>query len=246
MIPAYCILKVQKMPILHFDSIDFSFDDLLANVRRKNGGREISEEMTTAAAEAYREGMKVLELRSSVEAYGVVECGGGYVALEGRGVGEKLFMGESAGWLAPAAEAAVVLSTAGCGITELMDKYAASGDYLTMYYLDAFGVQALGEISAKARAYVETSAAGRGWGIGPSMQPGSSAGWSVEGQRDLFRLGRGEDIGLSINDSFFLVPHISNSTLIGMGQHYSAATPQSMCGECPRFADCLWRKENVW
>ena len=69
----------------------------------------------------------------------------------------------------------------------LMDKYAATGDYLTMYYIDAFGVQALGEISAKARAYVETAAAGKGWGLGPSMQPGSSAGWGVEGQRDLFR-----------------------------------------------------------
>lgn len=233
------------MSVLRFHGIDFSFDDMLANVRRKNGGREISEEMAAAAAEAYREGMKVLALRSSVEVYSVVECGGGYVALECRGAAEKLFMGESAGWLAPAAEASVVLSTVGGGITELMDKYAATGDYLTMYYLDAFGVQALGEISAKARAYVETAAAGKGWGLGPSMQPGSSAGWGVEGQRDLFRLGRGEEIGLSINDSSFLVPHISNSTLIGIGPHYSAASPQSMCGECPRFADCLWRKENL-
>ena len=233
------------MTVLRFKGIDFSFDDMLANVRRKNGGREISEEMAAAAAEAYREGMKVLALRSSVEAYSVVECGGGYVSLEGCCAAGKLFMGESAGWLAPAAEAVVVLSTAGCGITALMDKYAASGDYLTMYYIDAFGVQALGEISAKARAYVETSAADRGWGIGPSMQPGSSEGWNVEGQRDLFRLGRGEGIGLSINDSSFLVPHISNPTLIGIGPHYSAATPQSMCGECPRFADCLWRKENI-
>ena len=71
------------MTVLRFKGIDFSFDDMLANVRRKNGGREISEEMAAAAAEAYREGMKVLALRSSVEAYSVVECGGGYVSLEG-------------------------------------------------------------------------------------------------------------------------------------------------------------------
>ena len=37
------------MTVLRFKGIDFSFDDMLANVRRKNGGREISEEMAAAA-----------------------------------------------------------------------------------------------------------------------------------------------------------------------------------------------------
>ena len=40
------------MTVLRFKGIDFSFDDMLANVRRENGGREISEEMAAAAAEA--------------------------------------------------------------------------------------------------------------------------------------------------------------------------------------------------
>lgn len=234
------------MTVLRFDSIGFSFDDMLENVRRKNGGRGISQEMADAAAEAYREGAKVLELRSSVEIYLTCAVKGNYIELShGNGKTEKIYVGHSAGWLVPAAEAAVVLSTAGAGITELMDKYGASGDYLTMYYVDAFGVQALAELSAKARAYVEAAAAANGWGVGPSMQPGSVEGWSVEGQRDLFRLGRGEAIGLTVNDSAFLVPHISNSTLMGMGPHYSPDTPSSMCRECPRFSACLWRKENL-
>lgn len=234
------------MVVLRSDSINFSFNEMLANVRRKNGGREISEEMEAAAAEAYREGAKVLDLRSSVEFYQECSVKGDYIEFSQNGEDiEKIDIGPGTGWLMPAVEAAVVLCTAGSGITELMDRYGADGDYLTMYYLDAFGVQALSEVSAKARAYVEAAAAQKGWGVGPSMQPGSVGGWSVEGQRDLFRLGRGADIGLSINDSAFLIPHISNSTLIGVGPHYSLKTLASMCRECPRFADCLWRRENA-
>ncbi len=234
------------MAVLRFDSIDFSFDDMLKNLRQKNGGREVSEEMARAAEEAYREGSKVLDLRSSVEIYGSRDCGKNYIALTRCGAEpERIYIGPKAGYLIPALEAAVVLSSAGAGITDLMNRYGEEGDYLTMYYLDAFGVQALAEVSQKARAFVESAASAKGWGVGPSMQPGSVDGWGVEGQRDLFRLGRGSEIGLDINDSSFLIPHISNSALIGIGPHYSAEKSGSLCRECPRWGDCLWSRENT-
>lgn len=44
--------------------------------------------------------------------------------------------------------------------------------------------------------------------------------WSVRGQSDLYRAGHGEALGLTLNDASFLLPHVSNSALIGIGPHY--------------------------
>ena len=69
-----------------------------------------------------------------------------------------------------------------------MEKYSFEEEYLLMYYLDSFAVKAIGELSELLRRTVEEMAKERGWGVGPSMQPGSVTGWDVSGQSDLYRL----------------------------------------------------------
>lgn len=233
------------MEIVRFDLVGFSWQDMLAAAMKKERRKKVSDDMLMAAQRAYEEGALVLEMQSVFEIYEKKSCRE-YVELSLPVCGtEWIYIGPKASYLAPAEEIAVLLCTVGKPLTDLIHEYAKSEDYLMMYYLDVFGVQVLGEISSKMRSRVKSLALERGWGVGPSMQPGTVEGWSVNGQRDLYRLGHGEKIGLTLNDASFLIPHISNSSIIGMGPHYLESEVDSMCHECPRRNKCLWRRENV-
>lgn len=235
------------MVILSIDKVSFTAEDLVASAKKTGRRRSSSADMQECATKAYDEGAKLLSLRASVEFYdiGDIESGDENINLFTKCTVEPVYIGQSIGYLFPAKTVAVALCTAGRSLVSAMDMYANNGEYLLMYYLDAFGVRALGEMSQKVREYVTAAAIEKGWGVGPQMQPGSVAGWEVSGQRDLFRLAHGEQLGLSLNESCFLIPRISDSLLIGIGPHYDKKQVGSLCSECPRFKECLWRKENI-
>ncbi|MDO5114504.1 MAG: hypothetical protein Q4D58_00265 [Synergistaceae bacterium] len=234
------------MALMKFDGVSFDWQALLDNSRKGGRRRKISDDMAGAARRAYDEGVKVLEMRAVMEIYKKeADDDEGITLSLPDGASERIYIGPRVGYLFPAHETAVLLCSVGEPLVTLMRDYAAAGDHLMMYYLDVLGVRALAEVSARMRAHVESAAKEKGWGVGPSMQPGSVEGWGVQGQRDLYRLAHGERIGLALNEASFLIPHISDSAIIGMGPHYSESRVGSMCHECHRRDKCLWRRENV-
>ena len=234
------------LEIITLRELKFGWEDLAA-ASRKSGRRAAEADISAAARRAYDEGRALLDLRAVYEIYGKEEIAEGCQSLSLRcgDRRENLFIGPRIGYLFPAHEVVIALCTAGDALVQDMKSSAEREDYLMMYFLDSFGVRALAEMSAHLRAEVEGIAAAKGWGVGPSMQPGSVEGWSVRGQADLYRLGHGEALGLTLNDASFLLPHISNSALIGIGPHYKETKVGSMCHECPRHDSCLWRRENM-
>lgn len=233
------------MEILALEKVKLAYEDLIAASARDGGGP--SEEMVSAAKRAFDEGSSLIELRSVFEIYENMETESGSEVLNLCGIDgktERVRIGTKIDYLYPAKETVIAICTAGWAIADAIRSYSDNGDYIMAYYLDSFGVRALSELSSYMRGRVEDIAKEKGWGVGPSMQPGSVEGWDVTGQNDLYRLGHGELLGLSLNDSSFLVPHISNSALIGIGPHYTESKVGSMCHECPRRNECLWRREN--
>lgn len=233
--------------LLTLDKITFKWEDLLGNMK-SSGRREPGPEMLKAVERAYVEGMGLIDPKAAYQIYdveGIEDEKTLKLFLPAENRREKLYIGPRASYLQPAQKAVIGLCTVGPAIVELMEKYSLEEEYLLMYYIDAFAVRALAEISEHLRRTVEDISKEQGWGVGPSMQPGSVVGWEVSGQRDLYRLGGGEAIGLSINDSHFLLPRISDSTIIGMGPGYRNVKVGSMCHECVRRDTCQWRRENV-
>ena len=233
--------------LITLDKITFTWEDLIANMKGK-GKRGPGPEMIEAAERAYKEGAGLLDLKAVYEVFdveGIEEDKTLKLYLPAEDIRENLYIGPRVGYLEPAKKAVIGLCTAGAPIVQTMEKYASKEEYLLMYYIDAFAVKALGELSELLRRTVEEMAAEKGWGVGPSMQPGSVTGWEVSGQSDLYRLGKGETIGLCVNDSHFLLPRISNSTIIGTGPGYRDMKVGSMCHECVRKDTCIWRRENV-
>ena len=233
--------------LLTLDKINFVWEDLTANMRA-SGRRKPNTEMLEAAERAYNEGINLLELKAVYELFDVEdikENGSINIYPPNEDRKENLYIGPKVSYLEPAKQAVIALCTAGPKIVEAMEKYSLEEDYLSMYYIDAFAVRALGELSELLRSTVEMMAKEKGWGVGPSMQPGSVTGWDVSGQSDLYRLAQGASIGLSVNDSYFLLPRISTSTIIGIGPDYKDIKVGSMCHECVRRETCQWRRENV-
>ena len=232
--------------LITLDKITFTWEDLIANMKGK-GRRVPGPEMLEAAERAYREGIGLLDLKASCEVFDVegIEEETLILSLPREERSERLYIGPRISYLEPAKKAVTGLCTAGHAIVQAMEKYSLEEEYLLMYYMDAFAVRALGEISELFRRTVEEVANEKGWCVGPSMQPGAVTGWSVSGQSDLYRLAGGDTIGLRINSSHFLLPRISNSTIIGTGPGYKDMKVGSMCHECVRRDTCLWRRENV-
>lgn len=235
------------MKILQYNRICFDYTKLIEHALKKKNNSKVTALMIEAAKSAFEDGMSLLDMRTIIEVYDKENSDEkGYITLSLPGQApQQLYVGpRAAGLLIPATQIVVILSTVGNPIVEAIHNAEKNKEYLKMYYIDTFGVLALGEISGRTRAHIKAMAAKKGWGISPSVQPGAVEGWMTTGQSDLFRLAYGETIGLTINEFSFLVPNISNSTIIGLGPHYAKNTSDLMCEECSNFVRCLWRREN--
>lgn len=234
------------MAIITLDKVSFSCEEVLAKEKEKRKGKKLPEAMEKGAYAAFDKALRLIELKALIETFPIRDISGEFVEIETERGRERFHVGPRvAGLLMPAKEIAAALCTASGRVADKIHQYGAEGENILMYYLDIFAVKALDELAAKVSAHVEERANERGWGVGPLMQPGSAEGWAVTGQKTLFALCQGERLGLSINESSMLAPHISDSLIIGVGPDYANKRVGSLCPECPRYAVCLWRKENV-
>ena len=90
---------------------------------------------------------------------------------------------------------------------------------------------------------LEETAADMGWGVSPSLSPGSLVGWSLRGQRELCGLLPLESIGVELNTHCVLEPHKSTSGIIGLGPGYETNKVGSACKYCALQNTC-WRRRR--
>ena len=124
-------------------------------------------------------------------------------------------------------------------VQELQD----AGDTMAAYMLDSAGVVALGAVGEALRCLVEDTAAELGWGVSPSLSPGSLVGWSLRDQRALCSLLPLEEIGVHLTRYNVLEPHKSASGLVGLGPDYDSAHVGSVCKYCA-LQDTCWRRRE--
>ena len=154
-----------------------------------------------------------------------------------------LKLGPHADLMGKAELALVSVGTIGNELDEHVDELNKSGKLLEAYLVNSVGVVALAEVGRAIRKYAEKEASSRGWGVGASLAPGSLQGWPIEGQFELCVLLSLDEIAVRLNESGVLVPFNSASSLIGMGQGYSARKVGSVCRFCIRAETCWRRRE---
>jgi hypothetical protein len=133
--------------------------------------------------------------------------------------------------------AAVYAVTLGPELDTEASGFAAKGDVLSSVLLDTAGtlVLATASIALIGRIF-NTEAAPRGWAVTPPFGPGQCR-WDLAEQRVLFDLIVPPRIGISLTDTFLMIPKKSVSGLLGIGKpgEISTDTPCQLCDrkDCP-------------
>ena len=154
-----------------------------------------------------------------------------------------LHVGPKADLLQPARKVLVSVGTIGPALEHRVHELNTAREALKAYMLDSAGVVALGSVGEAVRCLAEEKAEELGWGVSPSLSPGSLVGWPLRGQRELCNLLDLGDIGVQLNNHYVLEPHKSASGLIGLGPGYESTSVGSVCKYCALQETC-WRRRR--
>jgi len=251
------------MPILKDITINLTIEELLA----AQGRNEHQPALMAAAEEAIALGRTLFAPVAIYDEFEVRGVAGERVELAVDGAG--LAVGPKADLLAPAKRLLVAVYTIGPALEARVGELYRAGEPLLSYMLDCAGVMALGMIGQRLRLLVEERAAaassnmyvaaassnmyvaaasshvrsGGGWGVSPSLSPGSLVGWPLRGQRELCALLPLADIGVRLNQYCVLEPHKSVSMVVGLGPGYESHEVGSVCHYCA-LRDTCWRRRE--
>lgn len=206
-------------------------------------GRKPSEKILFETRKVLEQVVKLAHPRALYVWVDVAAVRGEQIELVSRdGPGRVLLtVGPHADLMAKAEIALVSAVTIGETLDTKVRALNGEGKPLESYLLDSVGVIALAKTGDAVRAYAESEAALRKWGVSPSLAPGSLHGWSFSEQPLLCSLLLLKEIGLHLNANGVLIPFKSATGMIGLGPGYASSRVASVCQWCTR-ADTCWRR----
>lgn len=238
----------EAMPILTDVPVSMAAEEIIES----RGQRQIRPELLRDAEEAIALGQTLWEPRAVYEWYDVGAVDGQSVTVSlpdraGQGAtkrGATLRIGSKVGLMEGAQRVLVTVATIGPALEERVRDLHNEGQTLKAYMLDSAGVVALGAVGEAIRCLAEETASDLGWGVSPSLSPGSLVGWPLRGQRELCSLLPLESIGVELNSHCVLEPHKSASGIIGLGPGYETNKVGSTCKYCALQKTCWRRRED--
>lgn len=136
----------------------------------------------------------------------------------------------------------VTAATAGESIDGIIKSSFESGDYLRGMIVDAIGSAAVEYINKIYWGRLAREAELQQFGMTSRLSPGTG-GWDIDAQRKIFSCVDGTLAGISLTDSFLMVPMKSTSTMYGLGKGIGIARPEHICSEC-NMKNCAYRMDN--
>jgi hypothetical protein len=141
-----------------------------------------------------------------------------------------------------AKQIAVAVCTIGPQLEQAVGAMFSAGQQVEATVLDGVGSAAVEELSQRACRMFEDMARQRGLMTSSPFSPGEPD-WPLEGQRDLFDLVPGEEIGVTLADTFLMRPLKSLSLVVGIGKNLSAGG--SPCEFCSLNQVCRYRERKA-
>jgi len=228
------------MPILQDIPIDLKAEDILALPRK----RQIHPELLQQAEEAIALGQTLWQPLCVYNWVDVRSVNGERATVASSdGTETVLHIGHKADLVTPARRALVGVATIGPALEQKVQELQAAGQGILSYLLDSAGVVALGSAGEALRGLAEEAAGELGWGVSPSLSPGSLVGWSLRGQHELCGLLPLEEIRVRLTNHSVLEPHKSVSGFIGLGPDYDSTRVGSVCKYCA-LQDTCWRRRE--
>ncbi len=179
----------------------------------------------------------LLEPAAAYECYAVKSMNSGQVSLDGNGA--------ICGPLLPAVfpeakELVVIVCTIGSRLERQVTEYSKSGEALRGLILDGIGSAAVDELVSEVLKLITAEVSRRAYEISSPVHPGMS-GFPLAEQRNLLRLVKANEIGVSVTASGLLVPRKSTSMVVGIGPHMTRWTPAEVCARCTLSETCQYR-----
>jgi hypothetical protein len=230
------------MPILQDIPVALTAREIVA----ERGRKDVSSALLADAEEAIALGQTLWQPVAVYDWFEVCDRHGEYVSISPAGDSHSesvLHVGPKADLLAEARRVLISVVSIGLLLERRVRELQSGREHLKAYLLDNAGVVALGAAGEAMRCVAEEAAAGLGWGVSPSLSPGSLVGWSLRGQRELCALLPLHEVGVVLNDHYVLVPQKSASSLIGLGPGYDSAHVGSVCKYCA-LQDTCWRRRE--
>jgi hypothetical protein len=192
-------------------------------------------DLVSVAEEALEKGLPLIEPRIWYENRNVAEVLHSRIKLDGGGELRGSLLMEH---LAGAKEVVVAVCTVGDRINEIV-RTVFDEDPVLGLALDGVGSAAVNSLSASVAHFFEEQARENNTGISVPLSPGMQ-GWTVEdGQPQLFKLLRNNQIGVSLTDSCVMRPAKSLSLLMGIGPEVTSKG--SICEYCAVKENCRYR-----
>lgn len=165
-------------------------------------------------------------------------------SANGDGQRVEIRVGPKVDLLGEASQVLVSVGSIGPDLERHVEELQSAGEMLDAYLLDSAGVVALGAVGEAIRCLAEGAAQDKGWGVSPSLGPGSLVGWSMRGQREMCSVLPLGQIGVHLTEHNVLVPHKSASGMIGLGPGYDSQKVGSVCKYCALQKTCWRRRED--
>ncbi len=137
--------------------------------------------------------------------------------------------------------ALVFVFTLGHKIDALIRENTKSGDTLATIVMDALTTSMLTLLGEKFSEIAKSEGIQEdGWQATCTYSPGQYQ-WTIEEQKEIFRMIDPDPIGVSLNDSYLMIPFKSVSGVYGFGPADNIDKTKVACELCPR-ENCIGRK----
>jgi hypothetical protein len=143
--------------------------------------------------------------------------------------------------LGGAQEVIILVCTLGAALENRASQYFAEGFPARGYLLDGLGTVALGRLAETARREIEASAQARGLQASTPISPGH-ADWRLAEQRVLFDLLPSRETGVTLTQTYLMVPRKSLSMAVGLGEKMITHTEGTQCQYCSLQKTCTYRR----
>ena len=144
-----------------------------------------------------------------------------------------------------AAQAVVVMVGTIGGALEACTAALVADDPIAALALDGLGSSAATLLAIEACRFFDAQAAAEGLQATRPISPGED-GWPVkEGQRELFALLDGAEIGVALLDSAMMLPRKSFSMVLGLGVDVARDEAGTPCQRCNMRSVCRFQHRYV-
>lgn len=136
----------------------------------------------------------------------------------------------------------LTVSTLGSEIDDIINECFNKGDYLRGMVIDTIGSAYIEYVNRLSWNRLVNDIIGTDMGITSRLSPGTG-GWDISDQAMFFQCIDGGAIGVTLVDSYMMLPLKSTSIAYGFGKEIGIARVEHICSEC-NMKECVYRMDN--